>query len=313
MMISRCLYCYEAIDSDFEYHDKCASAFFGESNAPELEYTLSQMHGLAQIVVDRSIAVTGAQPKLSMSLISDRAERNKTRLTVVGALGGGYILKPPSAQYVEMPENEHLTMRLAELFGINVVSSTLIRLSSGELAYLSKRIDRNEDGSKIHMLDMFQITEAFDKYRGSMEMVGRALGAHSVNPLLDKIFFFDLTLFCYLTGNNDMHLKNFSMIKGDLGWVLSPAYDLLNVSIVLAEDKEELALSLGGKRSKLKKAHFEQFGIQLGLSSKQIKASFVRISKAKTPALNLIERSFLSPPMKEAYKELLSRRYLELE
>ena len=111
-----------------------------------------------------------------------------------------------------MPENEHVTMRIAEeAFAMRTVPSSLIRLASGELAYITKRIDRTSDGEKIHMLDMFQILEAFDKYKSSMERVGKAITAYSSSTLLDQSYFFELTLFSYLTGNNDMHLKNFSM------------------------------------------------------------------------------------------------------
>jgi serine/threonine-protein kinase HipA len=127
-----------------------------------------------------------------------------------------------------MPQNEHVTMRIAEAFNIKVVPSSLIRLASGELSYITKRIDRTESGGKIHMLDMFQITEAFDKYISSLEKVGNALNKYSDNTLLDKILYFELSLFCFLTGNNDMHLKNFSVIRSSSGWVLAPAYDLLN-------------------------------------------------------------------------------------
>ena len=105
-------------------------------------------------------------------------------------------------------------------------------IASGELSYITKRIDRTEAGEKIHMIDMFQITEAFDKYKSSMEKIGAALNDYSTNTLLDKVFYFELTLFSFLTGNNDMHLKNFSMIEKPSGWVLAPAYDLLNASIL---------------------------------------------------------------------------------
>ena len=132
-----------------------------------------------------------------------------------------------------MPANEHLTMKMAELFSIDVVPHSLIKLASGELSYITKRIDRAEDGTKIHMIDMFQVLEAFDKYRGSMERIGKAIEIYAENTLLDKLRFFELTIFSYLTGNNDMHLKNFSMIKTSYGWALSPAYDLLNVNIVI--------------------------------------------------------------------------------
>ena len=224
-------------------------------------------------------------------------ETKDKRLTVVGALGGNYIFKPPSSEYPEMPQNEHLTMRLAELLKIKTVPSCLIRLKSGEPSYITKRIDRTKDGKKIHMLDMFQITEAFDKYKSSMEKVGKALGQFSSNTLLDKLFFFELALFSFLTGNNDMHLKNFSMIESGSGWILSPAYDLLNVAIVNPADDEELALTLCGKKKKLTKEHFVNFGEGLGLNAKQINTVFNRFQKSKSEMVKMIQNSFLSKEM----------------
>ena len=296
-----------------DFHKKCSIDFFGTPTAPRILYSLDQMDELAKNVVERSISVPGVQPKLSMSLIKETKENSDTRLTVVGALGGHYIFKPPSERFAEMPENEHVTMRMAEAYGIRVVPSTLIRLVSGELSYITKRVDRTETGKKIHMLDMFQITEAFDKYKGSMEKVGKALDSYSVNTLLDKTFYFDLALFSFLTGNNDMHLKNFSMIKSPSGWILSPAYDLLNVAIVFPEDTEELALTLAGKKKKLKRVHFDQLGKELELSPKQMKAAFHRMIKNKSFALDLIDRSFLSNDMKLAYNNVLHQRYKQLE
>ena len=124
--------------------------------------------------------------------------------------------KAPSKDYPEMPQNEYLTMRMAEMFGVRIVPSSLIRLTSGELSYITRRVDRKDSGEKIHMIDMFQIIEAIDKYKSSLEKVGKAIGNYSDNTLLDKLNFFELTLFCFLTGNNDMHLKNFSMIESAL-------------------------------------------------------------------------------------------------
>ena len=307
-----CLYCYEPIEDELDFHQKCSIEFFGTPTPPKIEYSLDQMDELAKNVVERSIAVPGVQPKLSMSLVKEAMENSNTRLTVVGALGGQYIFKPPSGRFPEMPENEHVTMRMAESYGIRVVPSSLIRLLSGELSYITKRVDRKETGEKIHMIDMFQITEAFDKYKSSLEKVGRALDSYSSNTLLDKTFYFDVVLFSFLTGNNDMHLKNFSMIENPSGWVLSPAYDLLNVAIVFPEDTEELALTLAGKKKKLKREHFEQLGEGLGLTSKQIKGAFNRMIKNKSKALDWIGRSFLSNTMKTSYKEVLEGRYKQL-
>jgi serine/threonine-protein kinase HipA len=312
-MNNKCLYCYQPLEGEADFHEKCCVEFFGSSHPPKITYTIDQMTELAKHVVEHSISVPGVQPKLSMSVVKEARENTGTRLTVVGALGGQYIFKPPSDQFPEMPENEHVTMRMAETFGIGVVPSSLIRLASGELSYITKRVDRTEKSEKIHMLDMFQITEAFDKYKSSMEKVGKALHNYSDNTLLDKIFYFELSVFSFLTGNNDMHLKNFSMIESPSGWILAPAYDLLNVAIVFPEDKEELALTLEGKKKKLKREHFERLGEGLELTNKQIKAVFKRMIKNKPKAIEWIDKSFLSNNMKEAYKNVLETRYERLK
>ena len=311
-MKNRCLYCYDPLENDTDFHKKCSMEFFGTTKPPIIPYIIDQMVELAKSVVERSVAVPGVQPKLSMSLVKETQEQADTRLTVVGALGGQYIFKPPSHQFPEMPENEHLTMRIAKAFGIRVVPSSLIKLASGELSYVTKRIDRTEKGEKIHMLDMFQITEAHEKYKSSMEKVGKALDSYSNNTLLDKIFYFELAIFSFLTGNNDMHLKNFSMIESPSGWVLAPAYDLLNVAIVLMEDTEELALTIEGKKRKLKKPHFEHLGQRLGLTDRQIQGVFNRMFKNKPKAIQWIDNSFLSNDMKAAYKDILETRYERL-
>ncbi len=308
-MENNCLYCYKELRKERDFHEKCSLEFFKTKKAPQLPYSLDQMTELAKNVVERSISVPGVQAKLSMSLIKEVKEIPGNRLTVIGAFGGNYIFKPPSEDYPEMPQNEHVTMRIAEAYGIKVVPSSLIRLQSGELSYITRRIDRTEAGKKIHMLDMFQILEAIDKYKGSMEKIGKALGAYSSNTLLDKLFFFELTIFSFLTGNNDMHLKNFSMIKTNSGWALSSAYDLLNVSLVLLEDTDELALTLEGKKRKFTHEHFERFGEGLGLTAKQVSRVFKRFDKNKQKAISWIDESFLTGKMKEQYKVILEERY----
>lgn len=314
-MNKRCLYCYKSLDANSvgDFHESCSMTFFDVKQQPLFEHSLTQMAELAKNVVERSVAVPGVQPKLSLSIVNDTIQDgNKGRLTVVGALGGNYIFKPPSNQFAEMPENEHLTMRIAESFGIKTVKSSLIRLQSGELSYITKRIDRTDTGEKIHMLDMFQITEAFDKYKSSMEKIGKALNDYSDNTLLDKLNFFELAIFSFITGNNDMHLKNFSMIHIADTWTLAPAYDLLNVAIVNPEDTEELALTLEGKKKKLKWEHFERLGRNLELNDKQINGVIKRFEKNKPKAIKWIDNSFLSSEYKQKYKTLLEERYLIL-
>lgn len=315
MMNNKCLYCYEKLEKSNkgDFHAHCSLEFFGTDKVPQLPYSFAQMAELAKNVVERSVAVPGVQPKLSLSLVNEIIGKTKSeRLTVVGALGGNYIFKPPSVEYSEMPQNEHVTMRIAEAYGIRTVQSSLIRLQSGELSYITKRIDRTAKGDKIHMIDMFQVLEAVDKYKSSMEKIGKALGDYSTNPLLDKLYFFELSVLSFLTGNNDMHLKNFSMINNDKDWGLSTAYDLLNVSIVNPKDTEELAITLEGKKKKLKLEHFESLGKGLGLNEKQISGVFKRFIKNKSIANDWISNSFLSIDNQKKYKSLLKDRYSRL-
>ncbi len=308
--MSRCLYCYKKLDraSTSEFHESCSMEFFGTKVPPLLPYTFKQMSKLAKDVVKRSVAVPGVQPKLSLSLVNNSIGRSKERFTVVGTLGGKYILKPPSEHYPEMPQNEHVTMRIAEAFDLKTVQSSLIRLQSGELSYITKRIDRTGDGEKIHMLDMFQILEAVDKYKSSMEKIGKAIGQYSDDTLLDQLYFFELTLFSFITGNNDMHLKNFSMINISDKWILAPAYDLLNVAIANPGDDEQLALTLEGKKKKLKREHFVRLGQVMGLNEKQIEGVFKRMEKNKTKAEAWIKDSFLSKDYKKKYLKVLKER-----
>lgn len=305
--MSKCLYCYKEINNGQDFHSECSRAFFGTEKPPKIEYSIDEMSKLAKQVVERSVSVPGVQPKLSMSVMKN--SQKDQRLTVVGALGGNYIFKPPSEDYPEMPANEDLTMKIAELFNIEVVPHSLIRLASGELSYITKRIDRKEDGTKIHMIDMFQILEAFDKYRGSMERIGKAIQEYAENTFLDILRFYELTMFSFLTGNNDMHLKNFSLVQTSYGWALSPAYDLLNVAIINPDDLEELALTVAGKKKKITRELLFDFGIGLGLSKKQINGAFKRFQNLKDDAFALIKTSFLSESMQEAYINLLESRY----
>ena len=304
--MNKCLFCYKELSGEGDFHEECSLKFFGTKTPPKIPYSIQEMITLAEQVVERSISVPGVQPKLSMSLFENN---NDQRLTVVGALGGNYFFKPPSTDYPEMPANEDVTMKMAELFNISVVPHSLIRLSSGELSYITKRVDRKEDGSKIHMIDMFQVVEAFDKYRGSMERIGKAINEYAENTLLDLLRYYELSIFSFLTGNNDMHLKNFSLIKADYGWTLSPAYDLLNVSIINPDDEEELALTLAGKKKKITRKLLIDFGLDLGLTQKQINGVFKRFNKSKNKAIVLIRNSFLSEEMQKANINMLENRY----
>lgn len=305
-----CLYCYQALDDgQVDYHPTCIKAFFGTTHAPVLPYALADMEQLARDAAMLSITVPGVQPKLSLGWKKGAVQKGQqARLTIMDALEGQFILKPPHAAYFQMPENEHLSMKLAELFGLNIVPVNMIRLRSGELCFLTKRIDRNADGSKNHMIDFLQILELEDKYKGTMERLGKTIGELSANTLLDKLRFFESAVFNYVIGNSDMHLKNYSMLLTPGGWVLSPFYDLINVKIVLPKDKDDMALLLGGKKRNFDKGYFDQFGTGLDLNAKQINTVYKRLHQWLPAANQLIHRSFMDPAGKKAYKKLIAER-----
>lgn len=306
----KCLSCYRPLEeAQSDYHPACARAFFGTTTAPMLPYRLSEMAALAKETVERSITVPGVQPKLSLGRIRNELyTAGRGRLTVPDALKGEFILKPPFADYPQLPENEHLSMKLAGLFTLDTVPPNLIRLASGELCYITKRIDRNPDGTKNHMIDFQQILELEDKYKGTMELVGKTIGELSVNTLLDKLRFFESAVFNFIIGNNDMHLKNYSMFLSGSGWVLSPCYDLLNVKIILPKDQEDLALLLGGKKANFEKSYFDRLGDYLNLNAKQVNAVYKRLLSWLPRANQLIDASFLNEDRKSQYKNLLAKR-----
>jgi serine/threonine-protein kinase HipA len=207
-----------------------------------------------------------------------------------------------------MPENEHLSMKLAQLFKIDTVPASLIRLASGELCYITKRIDRGPGNTKNHMIDFLQILELSDKYKGTMERLGRKIGDLSENKLLDKLRFFEVTVFNFLIGNNDMHLKNFSMFLSPMGWVLAPFYDLLNVKLILPKDEDETALLLGGKKKELTQAYFDRLALNLGLNEKQRRAVYKKIDTWLPKAQTLVAASFLRDKRKQEYVQVFTER-----
>jgi len=310
--MNKCLYCYQLLEkSQIDYHPACAKKLFGTSALPALDFDLQQLEELARQNIILSKAVTGVQPKLSINVEKHRNE--PSRLTIVG-LHGDFILKPPTSQFRELPENEDITTHLAQLVKIKTASHGLIRLKSGELAYITKRFDRNK-GAKIAVEDFCQLSENLTehKYRGSLEKIGKLTYAFTENQGFEAQRLFELVLFCYLTGNADMHLKNFSLIENPLGeYELSPAYDLLNTAIVMPEDTEETALTINGKKSKLNRNDFQVLATSLKISNKSTNAIYTRFETVFPLWISWISQSFLSEEFKKDYISLIQQRHRRL-
>jgi serine/threonine-protein kinase HipA len=272
---------------------------------PELNLDKKLLHELAEETINQRIAITGVQPKLSVTLKKDKGN---SRLTIVG-LWGEYILKPQHGELPEMPETEDLTMHLASLFGIAVCDHTLLMATDGSLVYVAKRFDRVK-GEKIHMEDFCQLSEFLteNKYKGSYEKAGKLVLTHCTNSGLDVLKYFELLLFCYLTGNNDMHLKNFSLLHLQDEIVLSPAYDLLNVNLVYPKDVEELALTLCGKKKKIQLQDFEALGTLLAIPDKVRNNCYKKFASLDSKVHSLITASFLNEPSKEMYWQIWNKK-----
>jgi serine/threonine-protein kinase HipA len=318
MKNNKCLYCYKEIIEEEElhqeFHKSCSRNFFGKSNPPILEYTQGEMLQLAEKVIKSQKTITGVQPKLSLSSKKMTGNPALERFTIVG-LWGDYILKPQTELYVQLPENEDLTMHLASLSNIKTVNHSLIRLKSGELAYITKRIDRIKN-EKLPMEDMCQLTERITehKYKGSHEQIAKAIRKYSTNPGLDVINYFELVVFCFLTGNNDMHLKNFSLLRSkELFYHLAPAYDLVASELVVEGDDEELALTLNGKKKKLKKEDFIRAMNASGINDKSIDNVFSKFKKLSVSWHTFIDNSFLNDELKEKYNTLIDKKFKQLE
>ena len=313
-MAKKCLYCYESLsEKNTEFHASCSRKFFKSSIPPVLDFTEEQMLELGTKVIQSQAAVTGVQPKLSLELEKLKSKDIPNRFTIVG-LWGGYILKPPSDHYRELPELEDLTMHLAKLSAIETVPHSLIRLKSGTLAYITKRVDRTKKG-KIHMEDMCQLTQRLTehKYQGSYEQIGKAIINYSENPFLDIINYFEQVLFSFLTSNADMHLKNFSLINyPGQGYSLCPAYDMVTSTLVVEGDQEELALNLNGKKRKINRNDFIISMNRFGIESKSIENIFSKFQNSITNWIDFIHISFVSEKMKISYIELIKQKFKQL-
>lgn len=311
--MTRCLCCNRVIENPNEYeskvswHQKCIKSFFGTILLPELDCSEEDLEALANTTVNKGLTVPGVQKKLSLHLDTDA---NVSRLTVVD-YPTGFILKPQSNDFNHLPEVEYLTMKMAEACRIKTVPNALIS-SQGKLTYITKRIDRSK-GKMYAMEDFCQLSGRMteDKYRGSYEQCGKIIKKYSQNIGIDLAELFYRLVFCYLTGNSDMHLKNFSLIENQPGsrvFGLSEAYDLLPVNIILPADKEQVALTLNGKKRNLRKKDFFALAESCDLNEKITHGLIKQVLKYKEIFVGLINHAYIPSEMKEDYINLIIHR-----
>lgn len=310
--MNKCLYCYHELeDGQVDFHPACARRFFGSETAPVLPYTRDNMSELARQVIRTSASVTGVQAKISLDV--NRGGKNEpAKFSIVG-LWGKYIFKPQSGKYPYLPELEDLTMKMAETARIRTARHTLIRLADGELGYLTLRMDRGCKGEKISMLDLCQLTNRLTehKYYGTYQQLAQTIKKYSSAPMLDVQRFWEVVLFSWITGNSDMHCKNFSLVDtGNGEYTLAPAYDLLAVLLADPEDTEEMAMSftVGGNKSGFDRNTFITSFTQSGVPDTVVEKMIGRMKGYHREWEKLIGQSFLPEKMKADYCHLLSKR-----
>jgi serine/threonine-protein kinase HipA len=256
------------------------------------------------------MSIQGVQPKLSARLLV------KEQRVVLVDLGGQYILKPQTADYIQVPENENLTMRLAGLVGIEVPLQGLLYGHDGAMTYFIKRFDRIGRKGKRHVEDFAQLggQNRETKYSSSMEKVASLVECFCTFPAVEKVKLLRLILFSFFVGNEDMHLKNFSIIRNKDVISMAPAYDLLNTTIVLPQPEEELALPLNAKKNKLKRGDFLDYFAKerLGVPERIIDKMLADFDMVRPEWEALVEVSFLSEEMKEKYLRVLRERFARI-
>lgn len=308
-----CLCCGKPLRTPNEtsWHKACIKRFFGTTKLPEIEIDDKTLNLLATETTNKGFTVPGVQKKLSLHLVSDS---NKPRLTLVN-YPTGYILKPQVAEFEALPESEQLIMTMADMAGISTVPHALIKGNKG-LAYITKRVDRNLTGDKVEMLAMedfcqldLRLTE--DKYRGSYERCAKIIKQYSSRVGIDMAEFYIRLVFCFIVGNSDMHLKNFSLIEtaeGSGEYVLSPAYDLLPVNANMPADKEQFALAMNGKKMNIRKGDFLKFADTCGISRQTAEKLIENLVKLTSKWIAMCDKSLLPDDLKDRLRKIIAER-----
>jgi len=306
--VDRCMICYQPLTKAEEiYHTKCMQGVFQKVITPIVSLNEELLASLAIQQINKKLAITGVQKKLSLGLYR---EGKSTRLTMTD-MWGNFIFKP-EGQEPHIPANEHLCMQLAKLSGIKTEDSALIPVSDGTFGFIARRFDRGPKGEKYHQEDFCQILgrESYSKYNGSIEQIGKALKTYSDLPGDNLYRLLEMTIFNFLIGNVDAHLKNFSILyetsKG-MNKLLSPGYDFLSTDLYL-DDPEESAMAINGKKNNLRKKDFQLLAKYLGIDGK-ILIKMIEKFEGFLPAWqDLIMKSFLSEEKKCDFIQLIDSR-----
>lgn len=306
-MPGHCLICLDDLGDEAiygTYHQRCLIELFGTPSLPAIDADRASLP-LEQWKMAGGVSISGMQPKLSMCLSADGSA-----LQTVDS-GGEFILKPQSPKYDALPENEHLTMRLAQRAGILIPPCGLVHLRDGSPAYIVRRYDRQLGShGKLRQEDFCQLAglPSDKKDEGSAELCVRLLRKYvRTTPELEIAKLYRLLVFAYLSGNGDLHLKNLSLIIGiDGDPRLSPAYDLLCTRLVIPDD--QLTLPICGKRDRLNRETFLRFATYCGLAAEAAGVTLTELCERLPSFLALVSASPLRGDLQVSYVATLTTR-----
>ena len=310
--MNRCLCCGKILRAETEHgwHASCIKSFFGTKIMPDIDVSKEVLHQLVIDSTNKGYTIPGVQKKMSLHLTQDD---ETPRLTLVN-YPTGYILKPQTEQYTALPEMEYLVMQMAEATGIKTVPYALVRMPSQEnsFSYITKRIDRL-NGKMLAMEDFCQLEERMteDKYRGSYERCGKVVSKYSATSGFDLTELYLRVIFSFAVGNSDMHLKNFSLIEteeGSSSYILSASYDMLSTNVVIPTDKEQLALTLNGKKQNIRRKDFLIFADTIGIPERSAEKMIGKVVKLKDKYISMCRESYMPDEMKEKLVSLIEDR-----
>lgn len=298
--MAACLICLNRTKGSAEYHPACIKRLFGTDQFPELQFELSELYAVAAQMAGK-MSISGVQEKVSLRLSSDKSKLE------VAENGGRYILKPEPARFSALPQNEHATMCLASAVGIETPPFGLMRLKDGSLAYIIKRFDRLDDGTKLQVEDFCQLAEKpkLDKYDGSAELCVRILRDYATEPLVEIRKLYQTLLFGWWVANGDMHLKNFSLLTlQDKTRQLAPAYDLVCTRLAIPKD-DSVAMTIRGRKRKINQQNWFEFAEYCELPRRVAQRLVSQQVDALRVSTELIHRSYISDKHKKQYETII--------
>lgn len=306
-VFGKCLICYEKAND--VYHEECMINIFGKKIESIVNIDEEVLESLAKNQLNQKLALAGAQKKLSLELKDQSGKQS--RMTVTD-LWGKYIFKPRGGP-PHLPENEHLCLKLAESFKIQVEKSALIPTTTGELGFIARRFDRDDLHNEFHQEDFCQILDkpTYKKYNASLEQIGKILRKESDFPGDNLYRLYEITIFNFIIGNVDAHLKNITLIYEDSTGpkkILGPGYDILSTDLYIEGDNEESALAINGKKNQLNDKDFLVLAKALGISDK-VHKTLIGKFRVHLPIWDeLIGKSFIDESKKEEFKQLIRRK-----